>query len=102
MTKTCDICGVEFDAARSDARFCSGKCRTASYRVRRDGEKPKRRRRPITDSYKDKVWDLQKVVNSLDRITSDERFRGAADSGRIGRGQIDMIAAFLEEIRARF
>jgi hypothetical protein len=33
--KKCAVCGEEFSAARSDARFCSPPCRQAAYRVRR-------------------------------------------------------------------
>jgi predicted nucleic acid-binding Zn ribbon protein len=31
----CRVCGAEFEAARSDASFCSVKCRVSSYRRRR-------------------------------------------------------------------
>ena len=37
MRKVCEICGREFEATRSTARFCSGKCRTASYRLDKAG-----------------------------------------------------------------
>lgn len=40
----CEQCGAEFDG-RVDARYCSGKCRTAAYRIRhgvtdKDAETP--------------------------------------------------------------
>jgi hypothetical protein len=31
----CAQCGIEFDQARSDARFCGTACRVASHRARR-------------------------------------------------------------------
>lgn len=33
-THTCLYCGFTFESRRSDARFCSGACRTAAYRER--------------------------------------------------------------------
>ena len=33
MIKRCEICGKEFDARRSTARFCSSTCRSRSYRA---------------------------------------------------------------------
>ncbi len=30
---SCDHCGTEFEPARSDARFCSGRCRVAAHRA---------------------------------------------------------------------
>lgn len=32
-TRTCEICGKEFTATRSDARFCSPQCRVKSRRM---------------------------------------------------------------------
>ena len=32
MERRCEVCGVEFDAGRSTARFCSGACRLALHR----------------------------------------------------------------------
>ena len=40
MELTCDRCGRTFTAARADARYCSGKCRTDAYRVRKDPNRP--------------------------------------------------------------
>jgi hypothetical protein len=31
---TCAVCGASFEARRSDAQFCSGKCRVAAHRAR--------------------------------------------------------------------
>ncbi len=33
-THVCDQCGVEFEAKRADARYCSPKCRVAAHRER--------------------------------------------------------------------
>jgi hypothetical protein len=35
--KTCDRCAAEFTAKRSDARFCSPRCRTAAHRAEQAG-----------------------------------------------------------------
>jgi len=40
MRKVCEICGSEFEATRSTARFCSGKCRMASHRLEKAGIPP--------------------------------------------------------------
>lgn len=37
MRKICEICGRAFEATRSDARFCSSRCRTASHRLDKAG-----------------------------------------------------------------
>jgi hypothetical protein len=31
-TRTCDHCGTEFQAKRSNARYCSTRCRVAAHR----------------------------------------------------------------------
>jgi predicted nucleic acid-binding Zn ribbon protein len=33
----CLVCGVSLEGLRRDARYCSGKCRMAALRARRDG-----------------------------------------------------------------
>jgi hypothetical protein len=33
----CLVCGASLEGLRRDARYCSGKCRTAALRTRRDG-----------------------------------------------------------------
>lgn len=37
-------------------------------------------RRPITDAYRDAMWDLHKVVERLERLTEDDRFARNADA----------------------
>jgi putative heme degradation protein len=75
MEKTCDGCGQPFTPARSDARFCSGRCRTVAYRVRRDGPKPAVRRKPLTDQVGRAALDLAKIVRRWKRLAEDDRFR---------------------------
>lgn len=33
----CDVCGDDFDPPRSDARYCSNRCRQKAYRARKNG-----------------------------------------------------------------
>lgn len=74
MTVTCDGCGKEFTPARSDARYCSGLCRTRAYRERNQLQREPRKRRPITEAFWDQTYDLSKRVESLERLTLDDRF----------------------------
>lgn len=34
--RKCQVCRVTFMASRSDARYCTGRCRTRAYRARMD------------------------------------------------------------------
>ena len=36
---TCHHCGTPFQAQRCDARYCSGRCRTAAYRRARKAQR---------------------------------------------------------------
>jgi hypothetical protein len=37
-TRTCDHCGNDYTARRTDSRYCSGRCRVAALRARRQGQ----------------------------------------------------------------
>ncbi|MGC5628187.1 hypothetical protein ACPYO6_08065 [Georgenia sp. Z1344] len=41
--------------------------------MRLEGEKPKRRRRPLPDAFHDASYDLRRVVERLERLAGDER-----------------------------
>ena len=73
MELACDVCGGSF-TARAGARYCSGRCRTLAYRTRRDGDKPKRPRRPLGDSMWDAYVDLDKIVRRFESLVADDRF----------------------------
>lgn len=77
MPKTCDGCGQLFDAVRSDARFCSGRCRTTAYRVRRDGPKPPVKRRPLARDLGSAALELDRVMRRWGRLADDDRFSRA-------------------------
>ena len=91
MELTCDRCGRTFTAARADARYCSGKCRTDAYRERKNPNAKPVRRRSITDSYTDLVWALEKSVSRLERVGRDDRFAGAVRKGSIHTGQLENL-----------
>ena len=44
IKKTCKYCGAEFEAKRSDAKFCSAKCRMAN---KREQQKPTKKICPV-------------------------------------------------------
>lgn len=88
MRLTCDGCGREFTAARSDARYCSGKCRTDAYRARKNPNAKPVRRRPITDIYTELVWSLERSMSRLERVGRDDRFDSAVRKGSIHTGQL--------------
>lgn len=76
METTCNGCGNTFNAQRSDARYCSPKCRTAAHRQRhgqtRKGPPPKRR--PLTDTVPQRFWGIERTLESLERSLNDDRF----------------------------
>lgn len=105
MTTTCNGCGNEFTAQRSDARYCSPKCRTAAHRQRtgqaRKGPPPKRR--PLTDTLRDRLIAAEKAMESLERALDDDRLskhrQDIADHG--GRWTLYHIAQSVERARAQ-
>lgn len=74
MDKKCDTCGATFTPARSDARFCSGRCRTLAYRQRRGEIAAPRRRRPLDDGFRDAGLDLDRIIGRWQRLLADDRF----------------------------
>lgn len=74
MTVNCDVCGDEFTPARSDARYCSGRCRTQAHRLRHEGPSRPRRRRPLPEAFWETTYDLQRKSESLERLATDDRF----------------------------
>lgn len=75
MAATCDTCGKSFDAARADARYCSGRCRTLAYRKRQGETAPARPRRPLPDAFRDAALDLDRITGRLQRLVADDRFK---------------------------
>ncbi len=73
MSIACYVCGNEFEA-RKGARYCSGKCRTLAYRRRHGLTVPPARRRPIAERMFEVVYDLNRRVDSLERLVEDDRF----------------------------
>src|SRR5690625_3188687 len=73
MELACNGCGQTFTAARADARYCSGLCRTRAHRARHD-ESPPARRRPLPDQLQAAMLDLDRVTRRLERLSADDRF----------------------------
>lgn len=64
-------------------------------------ERPKPRRRPLPDAYRDAVWDLEKVIERLVRLSEDDRFpanhealydRHQGDVGRLAQRLHDAVS----------
>jgi len=73
MQVTCDVCSREFTPARSDARYCSGRCRTIAYRRRTEPDRTPAKRRPLPDVIRDRSSDLARIAASLERCGEDDR-----------------------------
>ncbi len=74
MELNCDICGEAF-TARAGAKYCSGKCRTEAYRVRRHGPKPKAARKPLPEAFWMAAYDVERKAEALERLAQDDRFK---------------------------
>jgi hypothetical protein len=98
MELTCDGCSKTFAAARSDARFCSGRCRTLAYRVRRDGPRTPAKRLPLPDQLSRASSDLGKIVERWGRLAEDDRFRRAARNYPWHRNELLRAAEELRRI----
>lgn len=99
---TCTHCGKLFVPARSDAKFCGASCRQAAHRARLDADQPKRRRRPLPDSFRDASLDLDRLVRRVDRLVNDDRFpKSRADLSRYGHA-FSTYADRLTEAADRF
>lgn len=96
MELKCDGCGQPFTPARSDARYCSGRCRTTAYRVRRDGPKPVVKRKPLADSLLRARIDLDKVVGRWGRLAGDDRFSRTAQ--KVPGNRVELLRA-ADELR---
>lgn len=101
MDKTCNTCDQAFTAARSDARFCSPKCRTAAHRQRtgqaRKGPPPKRR--PLADTVSERFWSIDRTLESLERSLNDDRFpRHRDDLTKYYRRGLVHMAEYIERM----
>lgn len=72
-------------------------------RARLEGERPKRRRRPLADAFGETVYDLGKRVERLERLVEDDRMpraRGSLSARRfheLGRMR-DILDRILDEL----
>lgn len=73
MDKTCDGCGNEFTAKRSDAKHCSPRCRTGQYRERHGLRRAPARRQPLGDVMFHRIYGVEKKIGSLRRALDDDR-----------------------------
>lgn len=80
MELVCNTCGGAFNAKRSDARYCSPKCRTSAHRAAHNVTTRPRKRRALTESARDLGWDMEKIVRRIERVREDDRFTRNADT----------------------
>lgn len=80
----CSHCGTRFTAKRSDARYCSPRCRVAALRERRHSTQG--RRQPLTEQFThhtvllDKHLDsLERDAHNLQRLLQDDRMTAHMD-----------------------
>lgn len=65
---SCAHCGTTFTARRSDARYCSPRCRVAALRERR--QPTQRRRQPLPEQFTHQIVALDKHITSLEKDTA--------------------------------
>ena len=74
MEKVCNVCGRQFQAKRSDARYCGSSCRVAAHRERVNAGKPKPRRPALPPLFESKLWEVGRNIERLTAMTKDDRF----------------------------
>lgn len=70
-SKVCEHCKKDFTASRSDARFCSGVCRTMQHKKNKQGKDPDPDNKPKEKRFstpKEFAEDTIKKVNELEEI----------------------------------
>ena len=80
-----------FTAARSDARYCSGKCRTTAYRQRHD-ERTALERPYVGATWANRMRDAERTVASLERLARDPEFIRHAKHGAIRTAEAKALA----------
>jgi len=73
MELTCNTCDNTFTAKRSDAKYCSPRCRTQASRDRNQPDRPRAPRRSLPEQFVTKMIELQRVTESLERLSEDDR-----------------------------
>jgi endogenous inhibitor of DNA gyrase (YacG/DUF329 family) len=72
MRKRCEVCGREFEAKRSTARFCSAACRQVHYRAQATG-RPRRPKLPVLTATERDVLaaarDAHRAAGDLSRLS---------------------------------
>ena len=99
MELTCNTCDNTFTAKRSDAKYCSPRCRTQASRDRNQPDRPRAKRRPLPDQFFTKIYDLGKTSYALEALADDDRMpRYAKDLGDIHRAQLQSHIERLQKV----
>lgn len=75
MKRVCEICGKEFEASRSDARLCSGRCRSASSRLGKAGIPPIVHREQVEREVVRQAHDVAADLSRASRLAPAPRCR---------------------------
>lgn len=100
MELKCDVCDAAFTARRG-SRYCSGRCRTEAYRVRRDGPRPKAPRKPLPETFGATTYDLMRKVEALERLAQDDRFKRNGPALARYRHALMRAAESIEQVAQR-
>lgn len=91
---TCNRCGREFTARRSDAKLCGPMCRTAAHREAKKGPRPKF---SLSDRLSNRTRDLLALTDKIEVLTKDERFPAWAKS-KYGPGRRESIRRHVDRL----
>lgn len=81
MTIICNVCGKDFEATRSDARFCSPRCRTESHRRQKDPSRgAPAHRRALSDDFRKRAMNAYMATEKLERLLDDDRLPRARET----------------------
>lgn len=97
-TLTCNRCGDEFTARRTDARYCSPGCRIAAHREAKQGKKGPRW--PLPSSMSRRTIELQVMAKSLRSLLDDDRWKKYAqtEDAAIRRAQLEAVASDIAKV----
>lgn len=102
MEKECNDCGRSFNATRSDARYCSPRCRTAAHRKAHEQVTTPRRRRALTESARFLGYDLSKIADRVQKIADDDRLdRNAEMIALLVGARIRVLREALDDLESK-
>src|SRR5699024_10601029 len=99
MEIICNTCGKTFTAKRSDAKYCSPRCRTQASRDRNQPDRPKRPRPALSKQFTSRILELDKVADALADLSLDDRMdRNAPSIGAMHRADLERQIDSLQKV----